>query len=86
MSQKGAKKMRRMMRQHFRRQGVTADAVEERVRAEVGARVEAEYGTLVEQAERAVRFRLQQRIRPRPRWCPAFVWRRVVARVIGSKA
>ncbi len=80
MSQKQAKKIRKVIRRGLEKQNIPAE-----IAAGIKRRVNTEFDTLVELHDAAYRASLEARMRPRPRRCPAWLWRRVVARVIGPE-
>lgn len=80
MSQSRAKKIRQTIRRGLAAQNIPAE-----IEAGIKRRIDTEFDAVVEAHDAAYRASLAARMRPRPRGCPAWLWRLVVARVIGPE-
>lgn len=78
MSQASAKKIRREMRKRWRDLGMTPENMEKLL----SEKVEAEFEERVALVHLSVAADFEDRLRPRPRFCPEWVWARIVRRVI----
>jgi hypothetical protein len=89
MSGNRAKKVRQEARAAFARQGITGDAVEARVAQRVEERAAAEFEARIKKSEAVlakiagVKARAEL-VRPKPKWWPVWLWKRVVKLVVST--